>query len=179
MLGSENRAFEINHENYAIEALGAYRIRSIEIAGVFHHTSRHLSDRANSSVVAWNVGAIRASRRFALGASTLDARLEAGRVLQSTYVDYRWKTSLRLALRRPLRDRIGFFAAGAGDLVGVDPETAGRLERLCGGSLEAGVRLGGRTAALELFAGYERRIDAYPVDRVRVRWTALGFRFAS
>jgi hypothetical protein len=37
----------------------------------------------------------------------------------------------------------------------------------------------GRAAAVEFFAGYERRIDAYPTDRFRVRMFTFGFRIVS
>ena len=179
VLGSERRAFEINHENYRIEASGAYVVHSIEVAGVFHHSSRHLSDRANSAVIAWNIAVLRAGRQIAVGKAILNAQLEVGHVLQHTYVDYAWTSGLRLAIRRPLNQRAALFAAGAGGLIGVDPKKAGRTERLCGARLETGVRIRGQTADVEFFASYERRIDAYPIDRVRVRWSGIGFRFLS
>ena len=37
----------------------------------------------------------------------------------------------------------------------------------------------GKTASLEIFAAYERRIDGFPTDRFRVRFTEVGFRITS
>jgi hypothetical protein len=42
--------------------------------------------------------------------------------------------------------------------------------------VEAGVRLNGRAGAIELFAGFERRIDADPLDRQTQQWAMAGFR---
>jgi len=175
VLGSELRPFELNHENFHLDASASYRIGHAELAGAFHHVSRHLVDRANPNIVAWNVLDLRARRLFELGRSTLDAELAWGKVLQRTYVDYTWTSDLSLRWRRTLTDRLGWYAAGSGHLVGVDEEKLGR-ERQCGGRIEAGLHLSGSAAGLELFAGYERRIDGYPLDRTRIRAFTLGFR---
>jgi hypothetical protein len=178
ILGSERRAFDLNHGNYTLEASSSYRVRAIELAAVFHHVSRHLNDRDNPATIAWNVAEVRASRRVAVGKTTIEGQLEAGRVLQHTYVDYVWTSDLRLVLRRPLTDRTALFAGASGGLIGVDRARLDR-DRQCGARLETGVHISGKVAALELFAGYERRIDAYPLDRHRTRWFAAGFRFVS
>lgn len=178
VLGNEARPFEINHDNFAMEAFGTARIRSGEVAVAFHHVSRHLSDRANPNIVAWNVLDFRAMRQFTAGRSHIAAELAAGHVLQSTFVDYTWTSDLFLTLRRRLSNRLGFFASGHGRLVGVDPSKQGR-ERQCGARIETGVRVKGGATALELFAGYERRIDGFPTERTRVRMFAFGFRFTS
>ena len=176
VLGSERRAFDLNHGNYTLESAASVRHRGAEYSAAFHHVSRHLSDRESPNIVAWNVLDLRAARQVAVARSTLDAQLAWGRVLQRNFADYAWTADLRLTLRRPVGTRSGLFASAWGGLVGVDPTKAGR-ERLCGSRLEAGWRLNGRAAALELFAGYERRIDAYPLERRRARWFAFGFRF--
>jgi hypothetical protein len=178
VLGDERRAFDLNHANYTLEASASYWVHSIELAGVFHHVSRHLSDRPNPATIAWNVAEVRATRQFLLGKSIVDTQLEVGRVLQHTFVDYVWTSNLRLAIRRSLSPRAALFAGGTGGLIGVDRTRLDR-GRLCGARLESGVRLNGQTGALELFVGYERRIDAYPLDRQRARWFALGFRLVS
>ena len=66
-------------------------------------------------------------------------------------------------------------SAARGEVIGVDEETRGK-NRVCGGRVEGGLRLRGEAATLEVFIGYERRIDAFPTDRYRVRWTTIGFR---
>jgi len=178
VLGSERRSFELNHGNYTLESSASYRLRATEIAGAFHHVSRHLSDRPNPNVIAWNVLDLRAARHVVVRGSAFDAQLAWGHVLQRTYVDYVWTGDLRLGVRRQLSPRVSVFAKGSGGLVGVDRAKLGR-DRLCGSRVEAGVRLNGESGALELYAGYERRIDAYPLDRQRARWFAFGFRLVS
>jgi hypothetical protein len=175
VLGHEARPFEINHDNFVLDASASARVRASEVAVAFHHASRHLSDRSNSHIIAWNVLDLRAARQYTVGASTIDARIAAGHVLQSTFVDYTWTADLHLSVRRPVSGRVGMFASGAGRLVGVDRSKVGR-DRQCGARLETGVRIKGGAAALELFAGYERRIDGFPTERVRVRMFAVGFR---
>ena len=64
VLGHEARPFEINHDNFAMEAFGTMRLRSTEVAAAFHHVSRHLSDRSNPNIIAWNVLDFRAMRRL-------------------------------------------------------------------------------------------------------------------
>jgi hypothetical protein len=175
VLGREARPFEINHDNFAMEASSSARVRATEVAVAFHHASRHLSDRPNSNIIAWNVLDFRAARQYRVGASTIDARLAAGQVLQSTFVDYTWTADLHLSARRPVTGRVGVFASGAGRLVGVDRSKVGR-DRQCGARLETGLRVKGGAAALELFVGYERRIDGFPTERTRMRMFAFGFR---
>jgi hypothetical protein len=63
-------------------------------------------------------------------------------------------------------------------LYGVDTLEAGR-GRQRGGMAEAGVRLRGGGGVLELFFGVERRVDAYPLERVPKHWGLAGFRLLS
>jgi hypothetical protein len=178
VLGSERRIFDLTFGNYMVEASSTYRVRKAEIAAVFHHISRHLSDRDNLATIAWNVLQVRATRRFAVGASTLSAQVEAGRVLQHTYVDYVWTSDLRLSLQRPVNERLALFGGASGGLIGVNRQKLDR-DRQYGARVEAGVHINGSAGAVELFASYERRIDAYPLDRHRSRWFAAGFRLMS
>jgi len=71
-----------------------------------------------------------------------------------------------------------WFAHSAGHLIAVDPARADRGGQ-AGGLFEAGVHLVGPGGALELFAGVERRIDAYPIDRAPQHWFLAGFRVLS
>ena len=178
VLGNEARPFEINHDNFRLDASASDQFRSVTMAAAFHHVSRHLSDRANANIVAWNVLDVRASRRFHVGGTGLEAEIDVGKVLQHTFVDYTWTSDVRLRLHRPLSDRVALVASGVGHLVGVDAAKYGR-EGQCGAKIEAGVRLRGRAAALELVAGYERRIDGYPTERTRMRALTFCFRITS
>ena len=176
ILGSEYRAFDPNQGNYTLEGFATARVNdATEVVGVFHHVSRHLSDRPKRFAVAWNELGARVLRRVTLGAMTLDADLEAGRTIQHSYVDYTWQGELNVLVRRPLGARVGLFAHGSGQMFAVDDSVPGRGTQT-GGLVEAGVRVNGRAGALELFAGVEKRVDADPVDRQPQHWVLAGFR---
>jgi hypothetical protein len=178
VLGEELRPFDPRQALYVLEASSSYRAGRTEIAGVFHHVSRHLSDRPKAFPIAWNVLGGRVLRRFEAGNTTVDARVEAGGLVQHSFVDYTWTGSVDLLIRRPLNPRVGFFAHGFGEIFGVDQTVANRTMQR-GGRIEAGVRLSGRAGALELFAGAERRVDADPEERLPHQWAIAGFRLVS
>ena len=120
--------------------------------------------------------------------------------MQQAYVDYLWMSDLRLMWRYRQSARLEWVGRGEGGVIGTmfevgglsrasdsesrglsrasDSESRGR-PRICGGRLEGAMRINGRAAAVELFVAYERRMDAYPTDRFRVRFTAIGFRLRS
>jgi hypothetical protein len=177
ILGDELRPFDPNQAYYVLEASSSYRLSGTEIAGVFHHVSRHLSDRSKAFPIAWNVAGVRVMRRFDFSGTTIDGRADAGAVLQHSTVDYKWTAALDLLIRRPLGSRVGVFAHGYGEAFGVDA-TFHRGSQT-GGRAEAGVRFNGRAGAIELFAGLERRIDAVPGPLLAERWGIAGFRLLS
>ena len=178
VLGHERRSYDLNHGNYRFEATGSYRAGKLELALLTVHISRHTADREHPGAVSWNVIGVRANRHFAPERSSVDAEVSFGFAGQQAFVDYDWISEARVVWRRPINDRWSFVSIGTGLLVGVDEEVAGR-PNLCGGRIEGGVRVQGRRAALELFAGYERRVDAFPTDRFRVRMFTAGFRIVS
>ena len=179
VLGSQRQQLDLNHGNYMFEGALSVRLRRVEIAGVFHHESRHLADRDNEESISWNSIGVRALRTFTRGADRVSTSFDAAGVRGQHYVDYTWATNLKLSLLHSLADRLGVFATGMGGLKGVDPARAGRSQHLCGGRIEGGMRVEGQAGAVEIFAGYERRIDAYPLDRGRARWFTFGFRVTS
>jgi hypothetical protein len=71
------------------------------------------------------------------------------------------------------------MAVGTGNvrIVGVD----GSRDRgtQVAGRVEGGVRLNGRVAAAELFAGLERRLDPYQLEFGTSNWFVAGFRLTS
>jgi hypothetical protein len=179
ILGSEYRAFDPNQGNYTLEGFATARVNdATEVVGVFHHVSRHLSDRPKRFAVAWNELGARVLHRVTLGTMTLDADLEGGRTIQHSYVDYAWLGELNVLVRRPLGARVGLFAHGSGQMFAVDGSVPGRGTQT-GGLVEAGVRVNGRAGALELFAGVEKRVDADPIDRQPQHWVLAGFRLLS
>ena len=175
VMGNQLQPFDPNQGNYTLEGAASYRVGPTEFAAVLHHVSRHLGDRAKTQSVAMNVLGVRALRQFPLGSGTLDLRAEVGGIVEHAYVDYTWMGRVNLIARQPVAPRVGVFGRVSGDIYGVNPTIAGR-ERQQGGRIEGGVRIAGRAAALELFAGYERVVDADPLDRKPRRWAFGGFR---
>jgi len=179
VLGGEYQAFDPNQGNYTLEAFASGRINdTTEIVGIFHHVSRHLSDRPKRFAIAWNLLGARALKHFNLGRGTVDIDLEGGRIVQHSYVDYQWMGELHLQARRPINDYVAVYGRGMAQWVGINGEVPGR-GRQAGGFLEAGVRLKGTMATMELFAGVERRVDADPLDRLPRDWALAGFRIVS
>jgi hypothetical protein len=175
VLGSQIRAFDPNQGNYTLETSASARVGPIEIAGALHHVSRHLGDRAKLFPIAWNVVEGRVMGRLPVAGATVDITVGGGHLVQHSSVDYTWTANLDLLIRRPINERFGLFARGTGELFGIDPTLSTR-ERQAGGKAEAGLRTNGRSGALELFVGYERRIDADPLDGQPHDWALAGFR---
>jgi len=176
VMGSEYRPFDPNQGNYTMEGFVSARVApDTEVAGIFHHVSRHLSDRPKAFAVAYNEIGARVMRRQAFGPTTVDLEVEGGRAVQHSYVDYTWLGEAQLMVRHPVNEKVSVFAHGVGQAFAVNELVAQRGAQL-GGLIEAGVRLTGRGGALEIFAGYEKRVDADPLDRLSQRWGLLGFR---
>jgi hypothetical protein len=178
VMGSEYRFFDPNQGTYTLESFLSLRKGATEIAGGFHHVSRHLSDRPKTFSVAWNEVGVRVMRRVTRTTHIIDLRAEVSMVTQRNYVDYTWTSRLDIKVTRPVRPAAALFVHGTEEVFGVDPTKAGRSTQN-GGLIEAGVRLIGKAAAVELFAGYERRVDAYPLDRTALTWLMAGFRLTS
>jgi hypothetical protein len=179
VMGSEYRPFDPNQGSYILEGFISARVApDTEVAGIFHHVSRHLSDRPKAFAVAYNEVGGRLMRRQTFGTTTVDVDLEGGRAVQHSYVDYTWLGELQLLVRHPVDQRLGVFAHGVGQAFAVNELVAKRGAQ-AGGLIEAGVRITGRGGALEIFAGYEKRVDADPLDRLSQRWGLVGFRLLS
>ena len=185
VMGRERREFDFNHGNIMFETSASGRLAGVDLAVVFHHVSRHLIDRPVERVVAWHTLAGRVERPFEFGRTRVTPTAEIHRVVQHTYVDYKWLSQLTLRLEQRFDNAVRLFATGSAGMVGVDRATLddARLplnrNRQGGGQVEAGVLIPGKKAALGLFAAFERRIDGYPLARVHSSWFEAGFRLAS
>jgi hypothetical protein len=177
ILGSQFRAFDPNQGNYILEGFVSQRRGAWEVAGVFHHVSRHLSDRPKRFPVDWNMIGGRILGTATRGRTALRGRVDLRGVIQNTYVDYRWELESDVAARVTLRPRVAFVTSGTGRVVGVD----GTVDRgtQYGYRGEAGVRLEGRRALLDLLIAVERRIDAYQLEFSTATWMTVGFRISS
>ena len=177
MLGEEFRAFDPNQGNYILGARVSARLPGVEAAVVFHHQSRHLSDREKEMPVDWNMLGARLMREFTVKGAVLEARADIRGVVQRSFVDYEWEIDGGLHGRYPLTAHIAIVSEVTARYVGVDG-SAGRDGQF-GARGEAGVRFGGRAAGFELFAALERRIDPYPTMFGTETWASAGFRFVS
>jgi hypothetical protein len=175
VLGNEYRPFDPNQGNYTLAVAGSARAGRTEIAGVFHHVSRHLSDRPKRQSIAMNALLVRVLRAYSAGETTFTVRAETGPVIAHAYVDYTWMTAADLQVRRPLTDQVALFGRAVGEMYQVDEEIAQRKGQQ-GGRLEGGVRWSGTGGAIELFGGFEQMIDADPLDRQPRQWGFFGFR---
>ena len=90
-------------------------------------------------------------------------------------MDYNWLGNIDVMVRRPLRPATTLYGRGFGVTYGVDEDIAGRGQQW-GGRLEAGLRFSGKAAAIDVFGGFERMIDADPLDRLTRQWALAGFR---
>ena len=179
VMGSEFRPFDLNQGIYFLEASISGRASAgTEAAVIFHHVSRHISDRPKPFSVAWNLLGGRLLHQVAAGSTTVDLAVEGGRVVQYSYVDYTWLGEVNFQVRHQINSHAGLFAHGTGQLFAVDKIVAGR-GRQAGGRLEAGIRVKGRGGVMEIFAGYEKRVDADPLDRLPQRWGIAGVRLLS
>jgi hypothetical protein len=179
VLGNQLRIFDPNQGNYTLEGNASLRAGdSTEVVFVFHHVSRHLSDRLKLPAIAYNEIAGRILYHNALGQTTVDADVEGGFVNQHSTVDYRWFGELHATLRHPISATLGVFARGDAEMYGVDPAMYNRGTQY-GGLGEGGVRINGRGAALEIFAGVEHRFDAYPTGLDGENWILAGVRVVS
>jgi hypothetical protein len=178
VLGNEQRPFDPNQDAYTLEGSVSARAGGAEIVAVFHHLSRHLTDRPKLFAVAWNTMGGRLLYQGRAADTTIDIDLDIGKVIQHSFVDYTWIRQLGVQVRHPVTSRAGVFFRGNGQLFATDDKLTDR-GRQPGGFAEAGLRVEGAAGALEIFAGVERRVDAYPTERTARQWGLAGFRLIS
>lgn len=177
VLGNELRPFDPNQGNYILELSTSYRIRRTEVAAIFHHVSRHLSDRPKVIPVAWNILGVRVLRETVFRKATIDLVADVGGTTQKVNVDYRWSGNVDVGIRHQVAPRAAIFAHGAGHLMSVvAPAGLAARHAQTGGVVEGGVRLIGEAGVGEFFVGYEHRFDAYPLGFAPERWFMVGFR---
>jgi hypothetical protein len=177
VLGDEFRAFDPNQGNYLLDLSSSLRGRGVEVAGLFHHLSRHLSDRFKRIPVDWNMLGVSLAHDARHGRTQVDVHGNLLGVLLKSNVDYDWEANGAINLRVPVRSHVGVVAGGAVRFIGVDDTRTRGTQR--GARGEAGVRFEGETGAVELIVAAERRPDAYPLQDATRSWVSAGFRFVS
>jgi hypothetical protein len=177
ILGDEFRHFDPNQGNYILSGSTSMRSRSVELAGVFYHQSRHLADRANRVAVAWNMIGGRAQRKFTSGQTRIDARVDVRATVQKSFVDYNWEIDSGVRSDVQIQPQVGLILSGDLRVLGVDgTQNRGNQQGFRG---EVGLRTEGRAGAMEFFLAVERRIDPYPLQFGTARWVTAGFRLLS
>jgi len=175
--GNEFRAFDPTQGNYILGGRLSYRFRGVELAGVFYHQSRHLSDRPKRQAVDWNMVGGRVTRPFSLGAVALEPRVDIRGVVEHSFVDYQWEVDGGVHARYPFARHIALVGDADLRLVGVDgSQDRGTQTGVRG---EGGVRFQGKAGAIELFVAGERRIDPYPLEFGTMTWFSAGFKLLS
>ena len=175
--GDEFRAFDANQGNYILGGRLSGRLKGTEVAAVFHHVSRHLSDRPKPFPVDWNMFGVRVIRPITAGRVSLDTHVDIRGVVQRSYVDYEWELDGGIRARYPLNGHIALVGGGDLRMLGVN-DTASR-DTQTGGRGEGGVRFTGKMAAVELFMAVEHRIDPYPLEFDTATWWSAGFKLLS
>ena len=177
VLGNDFRRFDPEQGNYQIDGSVSQQVRGVEVSAVFHHLSRHLSDRGKRQAVDWNTWGVRAKRTFARGPIAVTLQGDFRDVIAKSFVDYRNETEGRANLTYQWRPRIGFMSNTRLRVVGVDG--TGNRSTQTEARTEGGVRLGGPGGALELYLAGERRIDPDLLTLGGRSWFAAGFRLRS
>ena len=177
VMGEQLRMFDPNSGNYILAGSTSARLPGVEVAGVFYHQSRHLSDRNKIPAVAWNMMGVRLTHEDTTGRTQWRASTDIRRVVQHALVDYRWEIDTNARAQVTLRPGVSVVGNGGVRVLGVDGTRARGTQKGVIG--EGGVRLEGTGGAIELFLGAERRIDPYPVEFGAATWLKAGFRLLS
>jgi hypothetical protein len=177
ILGEELRTFDPNQGTYILAGSASARARGTEFAAVFHHQSRHLSDRAKEEPVDWNMVGGRVLRRFLVGKAALDARADLRGVIKKSFVDYSWELDAAVRTGVNVSEHTDVIASGGVRYLGVDGSR--NRDNQIGYRIEGGVRFKGRAGAIELFVAAERRIDPFPLETGTAQWASAGFRLLS
>lgn len=175
ILGEERKEFDANQGNYTLDLSASYRRGPNEFTAMFHHVSRHLSDRVKQFNIDWNAFEVSARNTQTSRKLRVESQLRLSTIVQRAFVDYSWELAGGVTGEYPLDDRFTALWRSEFSFIGTDPVISGR-ESVRGGRIEGGVRLLGKGAAAELFMAYERRVDADPVERVAQNWFLAGFR---
>ena len=175
--GEEFRRFDVNQGNYLLEGVVVFRAGGVEIGPVWHHVSRHLSDRSKRPPIDWNMLAFRARRTMPDDRDGLAWRADVRRTITRAFVDYDWEVEGGASLARRVSPRLVATASGGVRIVATD----GSRERgtQAGGRLEGAIRTLGRRASAEVFAAFEQRVDPYPTAFGTGRWLTTGLRLRS
>ena len=180
IIGEQIRAIDPNQGNYVITLSAWWRPISehLEVGGVFHHVSRHLTDRDKELAIAWNMLGLQSTAVMSYWGWNFDFSYRAMGTVRRSYDDYLGEIGGSATAYRPVHPRVSLLLSGEVTVVPVDVGDFGR-ERQVGSRIEIGARFPGLAGAGEVFLARERRIDQDPFDLEPTTFTMLGFRFLS
>jgi hypothetical protein len=176
ILGDERRAFDPVQGNYILDLSASGRVGGGELAGIFHHVSRHLSDRAKRDPIDWNMVGARYTRElYVPRAPKLTSRVAARALwaIQRSLVDYGAEMGIEGDAVYRVDARLAALGAAGLDLLTTRGSDRGAQ---VGVRLEGGVRVGGGAGALDLIVRYERRIELDPFLPAARNLLIAGFR---
>jgi hypothetical protein len=177
VLGNQFRDFDPNQGNYLLDEAVSFRRRGTEVAAVFHHTSRHLSDRFKRAPVAWNMLGARVRHDVVARKAAIQLKGDLLAGLVKNNVDYDWEANGDVHVAVPLRPAVSVITSARLQLIGVDGSQQRGTQT--GSRAEVGIRLAGEKGAIELIVAAERRVDPYPLEFSTLNWVSAGFRFVS
>ena len=174
VMGTQLRRFDPNQGNYILAGSASARAGALEVAGMFYHQSRHLSDRPKLGAIDWNMVGARVAGDMTRGRTEWQARADVRGVVQKSFVDYQWEIDAEGGGRMELHPRVSLISSAGVRVLGVD----GTRDRgtQTGFLAEGGARFEGTVAAMEFFVAAERRIDPFPVEFGTATWLKAGFR---
>lgn len=159
-LGEEFHPFDPNQGNYTLDGVLSTRVKGFYVAGVFHHLSRHLADRAKRPPVDWNMFGGRVGATFKRNDTDIDARVDLLGTILKTNVDYDWELHAGVRAHHRIYGTLGVM--GAATLREVGTNGLANRGNQTGGRGEGGLRVSGKAATVELYLAIERVIDPYP-----------------
>ena len=178
IIGNELRDVDPNQNNYTVDGTVFVRLPRGELSTTFHHISRHLSDRATTDAISWNMVGVGYGDRISLGRFELNAGLRALWVVERAGVDYEAELAGYASVVRSLDERFALFGSADAVAVKMDPLEFNRSDQR-GGRVEGGLRIITGLAAVDLYLAREQRLDATSSRRDRVHWTNFGIRLAT
>ena len=176
-IGDEFHPFDPNQGNYTLDGVISSRVKGFYVAGVFHHLSRHLADRAKRPPVDWNMMGGRVGSVFKRGDTDVEARVDLLGAILKTNVDYDWE--LHAGVRAHHRIYGTFGVMGAATLREVGTNGLGNRGTQHGGRVEGGMRVSGKAATIELYLATEKVIDPYPTEFGSATYASVGMRLLS
>lgn len=173
-LGERFRAFDPEQGNYTLAGFGSHRFDRFEAGVLFHHESRHLSDRAKRQAVDWNMVGGRLLKSLDTHGLHVDSRADLRAAIMKSYVDYTWQLEGDSRVSYPLDTRVSVIGGATLQFTGTNGDQGRGTQT--GVRVEGGLHIAGKGAGVELFIAGERRVDPYPLDFGTANWLTAGFR---